>query len=247
MSDNQIPNQIKNPIPQSIAEESVLVPLRVQEEAQILVKPKIVQNPGVIVEEESTQVESNGKKLLPEHQDVIDYQLDKLVVILNPIFKSINFTPNHITTLSLIFGLITLYLLWKKHCVLAGLSYFVSYFFDCQDGNYARTYKMYSDFGSLYDHISDAVIIIGLICIYILKDYDNKFRYGLLAGGVVIGYLCWQYYLKQEEYYDATANKTESKVDMKPMRYLKYFGPGSAAFIITLVIMTSGFFEKDTN
>ncbi len=195
-------------------------------------------------EQLDTQPSTAGKKLLPEHQDVVDFQLDKLVVILNPIFKSINFTPNHITTLSLIFGLITLYLLWKKHCVLAGVSYFISYFFDCQDGNYARTYKMYSEFGSLYDHISDAVIIIGLILIYILKDYNNKFRYGLLAGGAIIGLICWQYYLKQEEYYNAKAENKESEVSMDSMRYLKFFGPGSAALMITIVIMVSGFFEN---
>ena len=192
------------------------------------------------------QTEENiGKKLLPEHQDVVDLQLDKLVVLLNPIFKSINFTPNHITTLSLIFGLITLYLLWKKHCVLAGVSYFISYFFDCQDGNYARTYKMYSEFGSLYDHISDAVIIIGLILIYIFKDYSNKFRYGLIVGGAIIGYFCWQYYLKQEEYYDAKVENKEKEVDMKPMKYLRFFGPGSGALIITVVIMISSLFENE--
>jgi phosphatidylglycerophosphate synthase len=190
-------------------------------------------------------LENTGKKLLPEHQDVVDFQLDKLVVILNPLFKSINFTPNHITTLSLIFGLITLYLLWKKHCVLAGASYFISYFFDCQDGNYARTYKMYSEFGSLYDHISDAIIIIGLILIYIFKDYNKKFRYGLLVGGALIGYLCWQYYLKQEEYYDAKAENKEKEIDMTSMKYLRFFGPGSGALIITVVIMISCLFENE--
>jgi phosphatidylglycerophosphate synthase len=191
------------------------------------------------------QKETIGKKLLLEHQDVVDVQLDKLVVILNPIFKSINFTPNHITTLSLIFGLITLYLLWKKHNILAGVSYFISYFFDCQDGNYARTYKMYSEFGSLYDHISDAVIIIGLILIYILKDYSNTFRYGLLAGGAIIGYFCWKYYLKQEKYFMAKAENKEKEVDMKSMTYLRFFGPGSCALIITAVIMISCLFEKE--
>jgi len=188
--------------------------------------------------------EINGKKLLSEHQDIVDFQLDKLVVILNPIFKSINFTPNHITTLSLIFGLITLYLLWKKNSILAGLSYFISYFFDCQDGNYARTYKMYSEFGSLYDHISDAVIIIGLILIYIFKDYDKNFKYCLLIGGGIITYLCWKYYLKQEEYYKAKEENKEDQVDMESMKYLKFFGPGSAALFITIIIMCSGFFEK---
>ena len=135
--------------------------------------------------------------------------------------------------------------MWKKHCTLAGVSYFISYFFDCQDGNYARTYKMYSDFGSLYDHISDAVIIIGLIAIYILKDYSNSFRYGLLVGGAIIGYFCWKYYLKQEEYYEAKNENKEKDVNMESMRYLKFFGPGSAALIITVIIMISVLFENE--
>ena len=195
--------------------------------------------------ETNGQEETNGKKLLPEHQDVVDFQLDKLVIILNPIFKSINFTPNHITTLSLVFGLIALFLLWKKHCVLAGFSYFISYFFDCQDGNYARTYNMYSDFGSLYDHISDAIIVIGLLLIFIFKNYDNKFRYGLILGGAIISLICWQYYLKQEEYYKAKSEKKQDQVNMESMKYLRFFGPGSAALLISCVIIISFYFEKE--
>jgi phosphatidylglycerophosphate synthase len=193
---------------------------------------------------EENPIENNGKKLLPEHQDVVDYQLDKVVFILNPIFKSLKFTPNHITTLSLFFGLISLYLIWKKYCTLAGISYFISYFFDCQDGNYARTYKMYSDFGSLYDHISDAVIIIGLIIIFIMKEYDKKFRYVLLVSSMIIGYFCWKYYLKQEEYYQAKNKNKEKNVNMKSMQYLRFYGPGSTALLITIVIIISGLFEK---
>ena len=40
-----------------------------------------------------------GAKLKKEHQDVVDYQLDKFVIELNPIFKKLNFTQNGITTL----------------------------------------------------------------------------------------------------------------------------------------------------
>lgn len=36
--------------------------------------------------------------------------------------------------------------------------YYIGYFFDCMDGNYARTYKMTSDFGDKYDHIGYGII-----------------------------------------------------------------------------------------
>jgi hypothetical protein len=51
-------------------------------------------------------------KLKPEHQDIVDRQLDKLVFQLNPHFKKMGFTPNGITTLSLIFGILAVYFLY---------------------------------------------------------------------------------------------------------------------------------------
>lgn len=182
-------------------------------------------------------------KLKKENQDIVDNQLDKLVVKLNPTFKKIGFTPNGITTLSFIFGILAVYFLQKSNTytgsIFAGLFYFISYFFDCQDGNFARTYKMYSKFGDLYDHISDAIILIGLVYILWSKPISYKYHISILL--TITGVLCWLYYKKQEEYYDVLKNDPDhiDKVDMSSMKYLRYFGPGCMALFITIIIMIS--------
>lgn len=38
--------------------------------------------------------------------------------------------------------------------------YVLSYVFDCIDGQYARLYGMTTDFGDMYDHISDVVVTV---------------------------------------------------------------------------------------
>ena len=94
-----------------------------------------------------------------------------------PKFKKINFTPNGITTLSLIFGLLSVFLFYKKHYYSAALSYFISYIFDCTDGMYARKYNMVTKFGDYYDHIKDVIVYILLIVVFIIdKSISIKYK-----------------------------------------------------------------------
>jgi phosphatidylglycerophosphate synthase len=190
-----------------------------------------------------SEIKPVGKKIKSEHQDVIDYQLDKLVLKLNPYFKSLDFTPNMITTLSLIFGIISLYLLKEGKSIYAGIAFFISYFFDCQDGNYARTYNMVSKYGNLYDKASDAIVVLGLLYVMFTNRYDHKFMCGTTVCGIIIGILAMKYYIKQDEYYDAIKTKTENEVDMSQMKYLRFFGTGSAATFVTIAIIISGFYK----
>jgi phosphatidylglycerophosphate synthase len=89
-----------------------------------------------------------------------------------PLFKSLNFTPNMLTTLSLITGLGSVYFFNIKNYNLSSLLFIVSYFFDCIDGYYARKYNMVSKFGDYYDHTKD-VIVTSLIIFIIVKKYWN--------------------------------------------------------------------------
>ena len=180
-------------------------------------------------------------KLKPEHQDIVDRQLDKLVFQLNPHFKKMGFTPNGITTLSLIFGILAVYFFYISNTYLAGICWFISYFFDCQDGNFARTYKMYSKFGDLYDHISDAVILLSLAYVFYKKPMKTNTKMSILAFMLVTGSLCWMYYRKQEEYYNVLKNNPENidNVDMSSMTYLRFFGPGCMALFIAIIISFS--------
>lgn len=47
----------------------------------------------------------------------------------------------------------------------------ISYFFDCLDGHYARSYNMVTVFGDYYDHFSDMFKFFGLIILSYYLDY----------------------------------------------------------------------------
>jgi len=81
-------------------------------------------------------------------------------------------TPNGITTISLIFGLLAIYALYKGWIWVFIVSYVISYFFDCTDGHYARKYNQVTDFGDLYDHAKDIIVFIG-ICVVLYRR--NKY------------------------------------------------------------------------
>ena len=98
---------------------------------------------------------NNGKKLNDNLENPIDLLLVNLTTKLNPYYKFLNLTPNILTTLSVITTLFGLYIHTKDYCILGGLFYFIGYYFDCADGNFARTYNMTSEFGDYYDHITD--------------------------------------------------------------------------------------------
>ena len=120
-----------------------------------------------------------GNKLPEHYDDPVDIFYKKYIDVINPHFKEAGMTPNMITTLSLVFGLLTCYLYYKSYYVSAGLSYIVSYFFDVMDGYFARIYNMGSVFGSYYDSISDnAVVLILLILFY--KNPNLQFKYKII-------------------------------------------------------------------
>ena len=114
------------------------------------------------------------RKLNGNDENPIDNVLIDISDYLCPFFKSLNFTPNGITTLSLIFGLLSVYFLYKGKLYLFALTYFVSYYFDVLDGHYARKYNMTSDIGCLYDHIKDVSVILLIMVVLCYNNWNNK-------------------------------------------------------------------------
>ena len=120
-------------------------------------------------------------KLQEEFINPLDYGIIKLADYLLPNLKKLNLTPNSLTTLSLIFGILclgSLYLANKtnNYIILFSVFYLVSYFFDYIDGMYARRYKMVTKIGDLYDHIKDIIIHISLLYIVVKKYNISKFK-----------------------------------------------------------------------
>lgn len=128
-------------------------------------------------------------KIPSSQENPFDVYNISLVDKLCPTFKSLKFTPNGITTLSLIFGLLSLLFLWNYNVLGFGICYYISYLFDCLDGHYARKYNMVSKFGDLYDHIKDVLVVIGIFTILYLryKKKNNVWRnFILLTIGMTL-------------------------------------------------------------
>jgi phosphatidylglycerophosphate synthase len=162
-----------------------------------------------------------------------------------PLFKSFNMTPNNITTLSLIFGTLSVYYLYKYNFVGFAITYYISYLFDCMDGNYARKYKMVTKFGDYYDHVKDFSIIIGLIITLVLKYKVKKTKWIMVL--VIMGIftlLFLSHFGCQERIYDSEESPTlkftkslcPGKDPSKTIQYTKWFGCGTFQIIFLCCI-----------
>lgn len=116
------------------------------------------------------------RKLHPNLECPIDNIVYKIVEPLSTICHYFNMTPNQITTISLIFGIIAIYFSLKRKIWVFTLFYALSYIFDCVDGYYARKYGMCTDFGDFYDHTKD-VLILGIVVFIIFKHCLKKRKY----------------------------------------------------------------------
>ena len=147
-----------------------------------------------------------------------------------------------VTTLSLITGIISAYMIHKKNYKIAGILFFIAYYFDCVDGKLARKYNMTSKFGDYYDHISD--IIKFLLIMYVLyKDNYTRFKnFSIIIILLVI--LCLFHLGCQQGIYNDTGKESESPTldVLKPSKEssllninnTKYFGCGTFYIIVSI-------------
>ena len=197
----------------------------------------------------------NGRKFAGRYNDPIDNLLIELSSNVEPFFYRLNFSPNGLTTLSLLFGLMTIYLIYQKQFIGAGLSYMVSFFFDIMDGDYARRYNMTSKFGDYYDHIKD--IIIGFGVLFALYQ-NNKFSKNVTTIIVILTLTLLSLMLIQvgcQEKYKYSQDPTNSHNSLRfltklcvmdPEKWLdnNIFGSGFFNLYLSLLIISYSFTKK---
>jgi hypothetical protein len=134
--------------------------------------------------EESTTKYEDPSIYEPIADNLLFFPLSDLIV--TPL-RNIGLTPNHVTALSTISTLSTIYFLHNQQIEYACTAYFIGYLLDCVDGNMARKYKMGSKLGAAFDMISDQItnLIIFIYLIY-TKGYNNWY----IPTIIVVGYLC---------------------------------------------------------
>ena len=148
-------------------------------------------------------------KLPRELESPIDRYVLELCDTLLPIFHNIHFTPNGLTSLSLVTGLMAVNFIFRNNYLLGIICIWVSYLFDCMDGMFARKYNMVSKFGDYYDHIKD--IAVGIMLFFVILSKFGKhcilniLLLSLIVAGVNMVYIC-----NYERYYVLLTGKRET-------------------------------------
>lgn len=186
---------------------------------------------------------NNSRKISQNDENPIDNILYDISNELIKVFKIFNFTPNMITTLSLLITLIGLYYINNGYYKTGSILYFIGYFFDCMDGSYARTYNMTSKFGDYYDHISDIIKIIFLVsCKYQLKlKKQTKILFMiiiLIFGLLTIIQTGCQEKIKNKDIKNKSVLELVTFLcpNIENNKYFRYFGTGTFQLIISLFI-----------
>lgn len=188
----------------------------------------------------------NSRKIPRELENPIDNIIIDIADILNPFFYKLKFTPNILTSISLILGIISILLIHRKKYYLGSVIFFISYMFDCFDGNMARRYNMVSDFGDLYDHISDLIkVIFFLYIIFSSEDINVTKKKILIYIVFTFGILMLWHLGCQEKQYKNQKNSSKSVLNnfeflCKKKSYIKiskYFGCGSLVLILSFYII----------
>ncbi len=104
-----------------------------------------------------------------------------IVKRLVPILYDCGFNPNTVTTLSLIFCVLSYTNLKAKNPICI-IYYSIYMILDYSDGYMARLYKMQSEFGDLYDHTRDIIFHIFILSII----YPNRKLSAMFALGVIL-------------------------------------------------------------
>lgn len=178
----------------------------------------------------------------------MDLAIYEIVDILNPIAKELGATPNVLTTISGIFGLLAAYAVWKGQFIAAAIWFLLGYLFDCMDGNFARRYDMVTTFGDWYDHVKDiTVFVLLLVAIWFQRatSISSTARFFVIFC-IVLSYAgCMIVFGCQEKHYD----KEHESATLAPLKCLcgedaaehlsviKWFGCGTASLVIALLLI----------
>lgn len=182
---------------------------------------------------------NNGKKVESKYLDPIDNILYDISFNLGKKFIKINITPNMITTMSLLFALSGIYNIYNKLYRIGAVLWFIGYYFDCMDGSYARTYKLTSKFGDIYDHVSDWLKVSLLIITILLLNIKTKTKIiiGFISIFLLITTCIYNGYeekIKKNSY--MLSFLTVIPGDSKNIIYFKYLGSGVTNLVISLII-----------
>lgn len=186
-----------------------------------------------------------GCKISRKYENPIDNVIIDISRYINKtIFRPLNFTPNMITTLSLLSGVVSIWFFIHRSYILCSIFFIIAYILDCADGNYARMYNMVTVFGDYYDHFCDVFKVLLLVLVIIKSKYISvRSKILFFVCFVALAYSCLvhlgcqelMYEVEESHTLDFTKKLCRNKEDIM---YTRYFGVGTLmTFIVVYIII----------
>lgn len=174
-------------------------------------------------------------------ENPVDHMLLQIADYIIPTLKATGHTPNLITTYSFALGLLAVFYLWTGRVVMFSAAYLASYFFDCVDGHMARRYKMTSEFGDMYDHITDILVGVALAWTAYTK-YKSVAGVGIVAVFLFFTWLMFkhigcQQQLKNNEIPESLDKLKSVCPQKEDINWTRYFGTGSYTLFCIAVVL----------
>lgn len=184
-------------------------------------------------------------KLSPEGENHLDQWLMDLWLPLQPTLWGAGFTPNGLTTLSMLFQFLAV---WCLHCGAGGLVFavlwVVGYAFDVADGQMARLYCEETEFGDWYDHVTDVLAFLALIIVCM-----HRYRSPLFGALLVLLFSlammhlgCQQRQLPDDDQHRRSQDGILDRLRWtcpcrRAIRWTRFFGTGTVCLILVSVVV----------
>jgi hypothetical protein len=185
----------------------------------------------------------NGRKMDAKYENPIDNILLEISIKMNTYLYKLNFTPNILTSISLILSLIGVYYIYNKYYRIGSILIFVGYFFDCADGNFARKYNMVTKYGDYYDHISDLTKIIILYIVILTSNLKKNNKIIFMTINILFVILFNIHMGCQERIYNSDSSKSSTLdftkhlcPEINYIKYTRYVGCGTFFLVLCVYL-----------
>lgn len=183
------------------------------------------------------------RKIPCKYENPIDNILISICEYTCPFAYKLGLTPNILTTISILFCGICIVFLCKLYYLTAALFFFISYYFDCMDGHFARKYNQTTKFGDYYDHFADITKISSVLYTLFTINSIYFWKYipyiGILftLSGIHIG--CQEIYYNKPESPSLSILQNMCPINKNSyiMQFTRFFGVGTAMMGIIIMIL----------
>jgi phosphatidylglycerophosphate synthase len=189
------------------------------------------------------------RKIPERFENPIDNVLISHIDSIKSHFFKLGFTPNILTTLSIFCNLVAMYFFVNNQeysTVYSVIFFILSYYLDCFDGHFARSYNMVTRFGDYYDHISDWFKI--MLFIWLIYTHFKPYFYVSFIFVFIFTVLSTIHISCQEYYYGKHVDTLYLLKYICPINYFnvtineclnitKYVGCGTYMLIAIIIII----------